>query len=83
MPARDWSAFALLLIDVQEDFWTDEVAAAAPQFREHVAELLATCRSEGIECVFRARCRRLEVERRKPIDAAQIQMGMGTLPQRV
>ena len=51
MPARDWSAFALLLIDAQEDFWTDEVAATAPRFREHVAELLATCRSEGMDVV--------------------------------
>ena len=41
--------FALLLIDVQNDFWYADVAAAFPEFRANVARLLSVCREEGIE----------------------------------
>lgn len=54
----DWSAFALLLIDVQRDFWSEAVAAAFPGFPANVARLLACCRAEGIDVIhLRARFR--------------------------
>jgi nicotinamidase-related amidase len=49
---RDWGQFALLLIDVQKDFWSEGTAQAAPQFPANVARLLAFCRAEGIEVVY-------------------------------
>lgn len=53
-----WDPFALLLIDVQKDFWTDEMTAAFPDFHANVARLLAFCRSEGIDVLhLRARFR--------------------------
>jgi len=53
-----WDSFALVLIDVQKDFWTDEMAAAFPDFQDNVARLLAHCRSEGIDVLhLRARFR--------------------------
>ncbi|MCB8959693.1 MAG: cysteine hydrolase [Ardenticatenales bacterium] len=51
MTTRDWGAFALLLIDVQEDFWPPALAAAFPDFPTNVEKLLATCREEGLEVV--------------------------------
>jgi len=48
---RDWRQFALLLIDVQRDFWTDELAQSFPHFPTNVARLLSLCRAEGIEIV--------------------------------
>lgn len=48
---RDWTAFALLLIDVQRDFWPEEMARSFPQFPANVANLLELCRTEGIEIV--------------------------------
>jgi nicotinamidase-related amidase len=48
---RDWEHFALLLIDVQRDFWSQKVAEAFPHFPSNVARLLALCRGEGIEVV--------------------------------
>lgn len=47
----DWSPFALLLIDVQRDFWSEPVAAASPLFPDSVARLLAFCRATGIDVV--------------------------------
>jgi nicotinamidase-related amidase len=53
-----WDPFALLLIDVQKDFWTDEMTAAFPDYHDNVAGLLAHCRSEGIDVLhLRARFR--------------------------
>lgn len=49
MSERDWSSFALLLVDVQRDFWSDEIAAAAPSFPARVGALLTLCRGEGID----------------------------------
>ena len=46
-----WDHFALLLIDVQNDFWSDETEQAFPQFRENIASLLDLCRQEGIEVI--------------------------------
>jgi len=48
---RDWEQFALLLIDVQQDFWSEEQAQHFPDFPANVARLLALCRTEGIEVV--------------------------------
>jgi ureidoacrylate peracid hydrolase len=47
----DWAPFALLLIDVQRDFWNDQMAASFPQFPANVARLLDFCRGQGIEIV--------------------------------
>ena len=46
---EDWDAFALLLIDVQEDFWTEVMSIAFPDYGENVASLLALCRNQGID----------------------------------
>lgn len=48
---RDWQQFALLLIDVQRDFYDDRLAACFPDYPARVARLLATCRSEGLEVI--------------------------------
>ena len=48
---RDWGRFALLLIDVQRDFWPEKLAQLFPQFPDRIAQLLAFCRGEGIEVV--------------------------------
>ena len=49
--APDWRPFALLLIDAQQDFWPEDVAARFPAFPANVARLLAFCRAVGIEVV--------------------------------
>lgn len=46
-----WDEFALLLIDVQQDFWPDEIAIAHPQFESRVESLLALSREQGIDIV--------------------------------
>lgn len=48
---RDWEQFALLLIDMQEDFWTERVAQSFPHIPANIARLLTLCRAEGIEIV--------------------------------
>ena len=54
--SSDWNPFALLIIDVQRDFWTDEMAAAFPAFEDNVNRLLSFCRAHGIDIVhLRAR----------------------------
>jgi ureidoacrylate peracid hydrolase len=47
----DWRPFALLLVDVQRDFFSEEVAARFSRFPERVARLLEVCRAAGIEVV--------------------------------
>jgi nicotinamidase-related amidase len=47
----NWGDFALLLVDVQKDFWTEEMAGAFPGFEKRVAELLGLCRREEIDVV--------------------------------
>lgn len=47
----DWNQFALLLIDVQEDFWNQELNQAFPAFPENLVRLLSFCRQEGIEVI--------------------------------
>ena len=46
-----WDPFALLLIDVQKDFWTEVMSVAFPDFDDNVARLLALCRDQGIDVV--------------------------------
>lgn len=56
MTPRDWSQYALLLIDVQEDFWPEGMEAKFPHFKENVARLLSVCRAEGLDVLhIRAR----------------------------
>jgi len=57
-PDPDWDPFALLLVDVQSDFWSETLAHDWPDFPHNVAALLAFCRNRGIEVVHvRARFR--------------------------
>ena len=48
---RDWQQFALLLIDVQEDFWNWEIAREFPNFLDNISHLLNFCRQEGLEVI--------------------------------
>lgn len=51
MTAHDLSSFALLLIDVQKDFWPDKLANLYPDFPANVAHLLSLCRENGMEII--------------------------------
>jgi len=48
---KDWSSFALLLIDVQQDFWPEPVARAFPDLPDRITQLLSHCRNAGIDVV--------------------------------
>ncbi len=48
---QDWNPFALLLIDVQNDFWSGDFTEQFSDFPGNVARLLQFCRSEGIEVI--------------------------------
>ncbi len=53
---RNWDPFALLLIDVQKDFWADRMSQEIADYEKHVAKLLHVCRREGIDVIhLRAR----------------------------
>jgi nicotinamidase-related amidase len=47
----DWSAFALVLIDVQRDFWPAPIARHFPLLETRITQLLAFCRGAGIEVI--------------------------------
>jgi len=47
----DWSSFALLLIDVQKDFWPEPVAREFPDLPARIERLLALCRQTGIAVI--------------------------------
>ena len=47
--ARVWDPFVLLLIDVQRDFWTEELSRAFPDYERNVSRLLSFCRQERID----------------------------------
>ncbi len=51
MTDQDWDEFALLLVDVQNDFWSEDYVAAVPGFRQNITQLLAFCREVGIEVI--------------------------------
>lgn len=56
MNESSWQEFALLLIDVQEDFWEEEVKKAFPDFPDNIGKLTDLCRRIGIDIVhIRAR----------------------------
>jgi len=48
---RMWDPVALLLIDVQKDFWTEEMSNAFPEYGNRVSKLLDVCRHEQIDVV--------------------------------
>lgn len=48
---RNWEQFALLLIDVQRDFWSERLAPSFPDFPDNMNGLLSLCRREGLEIV--------------------------------
>jgi ureidoacrylate peracid hydrolase len=57
-PVSPWRRYALVLVDMQHDFWPEEVAATSPELPERTAALLAYARSEGLAVVHvRARFR--------------------------
>jgi len=59
--SRNWESFALLLIDVQQDFWTDKMSQSFADYEKNVRQLLHVCRHEGIDVVhLRARFQRDE-----------------------
>lgn len=51
MTDPDWREFALLLVDVQHDFWSPDVEAEFPEFPQNVARLLEFCRGAGIDVI--------------------------------
>ena len=58
LTASPWSRYALVLVDLQNDFWFEAVAATAPELPDRVAALLAYARTEGLTVVHvRARFR--------------------------
>ncbi|MFT5194985.1 MAG: nicotinamidase-related amidase [Candidatus Promineifilaceae bacterium] len=48
---QQWDNFVLLLIDIQNDFWTEEMAEYFPDFSKNVSRLLKLCRTEGVDIV--------------------------------
>ena len=48
---RNWEQFALLLIDIQKDFWPKRLHRRFLNFPANVKRLLSLCRSEGLEVV--------------------------------
>ena len=56
--ASPWGRYALVLVDLQNDFWSEAAAATAPDLPQRVAALLAFARAEGLTVVHvRARFR--------------------------
>ncbi|HTP28777.1 MAG TPA: cysteine hydrolase [Anaeromyxobacteraceae bacterium] len=51
MPQLSWQDFALLLVDVQKDFWSADLEKAFPQFHQNMEHLLRFCRESGIEVI--------------------------------
>lgn len=49
--ASTWDPFVLLLIDVQRDFWNEEMSAAFPDYENNVGNLLQFCRQEQLDVV--------------------------------
>jgi nicotinamidase-related amidase len=56
--AAAWKRYALVLVDLQHDFWSEDVAATAPELPDRVSSLLAFARAERLTVVHvRARFR--------------------------
>lgn len=49
--ANDTAAFALLLIDVQKDFWREPMSMTLPAYEQNVAALLDLCRRQGFDVI--------------------------------
>jgi nicotinamidase-related amidase len=49
--AAEWDEYALVLIDVQADFWPETLATAFPDFPAATGSLLAAARERGIDVV--------------------------------
>jgi len=54
--SRNWEPYALLLVDLQKDFWSKQTAANFPDFPNNVRKMLALCRGEGLEVVHLRAC---------------------------
>ena len=48
---NDWGLFALLAIDVQQDFWGESNQKNFPRFPSNLARLLSWSRGQGLEVV--------------------------------
>ncbi len=48
---RNWEEFALLRIDIQQDFWSKRLQQSFPDFPANVERLLSFCRDEGLDVV--------------------------------
>jgi ureidoacrylate peracid hydrolase len=51
MKKRRWDEYALLLIDVQNDFWDEAVQYSFPDYPDKVKQLLQFCRSQDLEVI--------------------------------
>jgi nicotinamidase-related amidase len=51
MTENSWQDFALLLVDVQKDFWSADLEKAFPRFHQNTEQLLRFCRESGIEVI--------------------------------
>ena len=51
MSKNDLSPFALLLVDVQKDFWPDKLASQYPKFPANISNLLSLCRENGLDII--------------------------------
>jgi len=51
MIVDDLSPFALLLVDVQKDFWPEKLAKLYPDFPKNVSKLLSLCRDNGVDII--------------------------------
>jgi nicotinamidase-related amidase len=58
MTTSPWSQYALALVDLQRDFWTEAVARTVPELPDRAAALVTYARAEGLTVVhIRARFR--------------------------
>jgi nicotinamidase-related amidase len=48
MSSREWSRYAVVLVDLQHDFWPPDVAATAPALPERVTQLLEFARAHRL-----------------------------------
>ena len=51
MTDSNLSPLALLLVDVQKDFWPEKLATLYPDFPENVSNLLSLCRDNDIDII--------------------------------
>ncbi|MFM2078517.1 MAG: Isochorismatase family, partial [Actinomycetota bacterium] len=51
MTDPSWRRYAVVLVDFQHDFWTDDVAATSPALPERVGNLIAFARTHDLPVV--------------------------------